>query len=220
MNHEEQPTIVDIGRQQTQIISDDAFESESKTISISNDNQSASNEPTFHLASELLDPKLERTGPAVFIPPRKRERSTSVTTSGKLTSAAEQHPQSVSGTEMSDVFMPIYHSDGTFNFGNPDAILASARPLFQGLRSGKIADPIIAFPEVGPMGGPVRLRISEVRWALEERTVIGKGSKPRVIYDLLSMGSTSVSDRKGGDLVDKLWIPPRRKIERGEHVTK
>lgn len=122
---------------------------------------------------------------------------------------------------VSHLYTPIYYDGGQFNFSNPDGIVAVARPLFQELRSGQIVGPVYPFPVTGPMGANVRLRLTEVRWALEEEKQFGgRGSKPRIAYDLLSMGSTTITDRKGsGELVSKLWIPPRRKQEKGEPVT-
>lgn len=122
---------------------------------------------------------------------------------------------------VSHLYTPIYYDDGKFNFSNPDGIVAIARPLFQEYRTGQIDGPVKPFPTSGPMGGPVRLRVTEVRWALEEEKQFGgRGSKPRIAYDLLSMGSTTVTDKKGnGELVSKLWIPPRRKQEKGETIT-
>lgn len=119
------------------------------------------------------------------------------------------------GEDLSDMRCPIYFENGMFNFSNADAIQATAGCMFKKIRTCKFdAEPIFDFPELGPKGGPTRLRVCQVRWAIEERQVFGgpseryPNSKPRVSYKLLCMGNTSVGSGVKGSLVDGLWVPP------------
>lgn len=104
-------------------------------------------------------------------------------------------------------------TDGTYDFTDPDMLEAAGLQHFLNFKRFCGQSPIFPLTPRAEGGEPVRIRVTGIKWVVENRKIVGEHSKrPRVMYNAIVYGNTGIVDpdrssQYGSPNISGLYVP-------------